>query len=160
MADAMSVILFQVLMSRPFGCLSASHRASVIDAITLTVVSPGRVPRAHRQLLRQRLLELPWAWEPSAATVDGLVDRSASQLTHLEDCSLLASFGRGVARRVRDPLLRENIVRLMVLLYVADGGEASDLEAFRPLCHSMGISPTQATEMLDELTAVFLDKTY
>lgn len=152
MVDLMTTILSQVMMSRSFGYLSPLQRASVIDAMTLTVAPPEGAPDADRKALRRKLLELPWAWEPRVRSVDGLVDRSGLQLHRLEDAALLGPFARGVARAVRDRELRESIIRLMVLLYFADGGRPRGLSTLSAIGPAMGIPAKRTAAIFKQLT--------
>lgn len=157
MADLMGTVLAQVMMSKSFGRVGESQRQSIIDALMLTIVPAGGAPDANREALRQQLLTLPWAWEPSASSADGLVDRSRLRMTRLEDPSLLRPFGRALARGIRDRRLRENVVRMMVLLYYADGGTTPELRTLTPLCEAMGIPAVRATAIFDQLREAMIE---
>lgn len=128
--DAHTAAMTHILVSRSFGYLTHAQRGTVIDALMLTFVPPGGVPDAHREALRRKLLLLPWAWELSPGTEDGLVDRSGARLVRIEDPRLLRQFARRIGRDLRSAELHGNVLRLMILLCEADGGNAAHCKPF------------------------------
>lgn len=142
-------MLGTMMMEPEFGYLESAQRDAIIEALMLTLVPPGERSDEERRRTRLQLLELPWAWEPDESSSDGLVCRAHLRLSRVEDADLLHAIGRGLARQLTDPRLREPVYRLMATLVYADGGTDRDVASLEPLRDALALTGPRASRAAD-----------
>lgn len=138
-------MLGTMMMEPEFGYLERAQRAAIIEAMMLTLVPPGQRSDEERRRIRLQLLDLPWAWEPDESSADGLVSREHLRLSRVEDEGLLHAIGRGLARQLVDPRLREPVYRLMATLVYADGGTDRHVASLAPLRAALDLTAPGAS---------------
>ena len=146
----MAKILLRMFSTRMFCSLSVRERGAVTEAIRIALIARGPTSDAERLELRRRLLSLPWAWEQSP-TSDRPSGLACDLLAHVEDPAILAPIAMSIASALHHVELRENLLRAMLALALADGSTERDLAMLEPFRTALSISRARAEELLDDL---------
>lgn len=123
--------------------LDDGQRDAIMEAVLLTLVTPGLTGDRDRLWLRHGLLSLPWAGGASSGEL--------RRLSSTEGADYLLTFGRSLSRELQHARLRELVFRVMAGLLFADGGTDRDLPILEPLRIGLDISPARAGEIIDML---------
>lgn len=112
--------------------------------------STSSVSESRKRELRQKLMGLPWAWEPSFAP-DAPPRGNLHQVTRVEDRRVRRQVAFGLAGSLVDPSNRERVFRMMVALAVADGAGDPEVAELDPVREAFAIDDWRANEIVSDL---------
>ena len=123
-----------LLADRRFEGLTPDQGLAVLDCLLAMVMADDRITDEEWARLREEIARLPWAWSEGAERLDARIEEARLKVERLAPEIGDGRFHANIAGRLTDPMLRNDVYRMLVSIAVSDGlddREKAGLDRFR-----------------------------